>query len=304
MARGRMINTAIAEDEQFNEMSINAQFLFVRTIPHLDRDGLITGNPVLLAAKIAPLLTQLHGEIGNVIQEWLENEFVILYKDGKRDVLFFPSFRKNQIGMRYEREPESEFAPPPRMKRTKDGLVQDGSGGTKNKENNRAEECRKSAGEHTAEEKRREVEEKAATHARTQENTRNENAATAALPDDKNSIAASLEEKKPERYRDFINSYERIWGMMLASPYQAEKVEEWTQRVALAAWEYALEQSLSNRKHGNWTYFEKILKRVEVEGVTAQSSKSQSLQDSAPKLIDARDRSDIPDYLREALNGK
>lgn len=302
MARGRMINTAIAEDEQFNEMSINAQFLFVRTIPHLDRDGLITGNPVLLAAKIAPLLTQLHGEIEGVIREWIQNEFVVLYKDGKRDVLFFPSFRKNQIGMRYEREPESEFSPPPSMKRTKDGLVQDGSGGTENKENNRAEDCRKSAGEHTAEEKRREVEEKAATHVRTQENTRNENAAAAAALSDLD--IQPLEEKKPDKYENFVEAYERTWGMMIASPYQAEKVEDWTKRVAINAWEYALKQCVDNRKHGNWTYFEKILNRVEVEGVTAQSSKAQGLQESSPKLIDARDRSDIPDYLREALNGK
>lgn len=302
MARGRMINTAIAEDEQFNEMSINAQFLFVRTIPHLDRDGLITGNPVLLAAKIAPLLTQLHGEIGSVIQEWIENEFVILYKDGKRDVLFFPSFRKNQIGMRYEREPESEFAPPPNMLRTKDGLIQDESGSNGNQKNNRAEECRKNAGELPAEEKRREVEEKAATHARAQENTRNENTAAAAALSDEH--PQPLVEERPDKYKSFIEAYEKTWGLGIASEYQAEKVEDWTKRVALTAWEYALRESLDNRKHGNWTYFEKILKRVEVEGVTAQSSKSQSLQESAPKLIDARDRSDIPDYLREALNGK
>ena len=40
MARGRMISCAIATDEDFNNMSVDAQFLFMRAVPHLDRDGL------------------------------------------------------------------------------------------------------------------------------------------------------------------------------------------------------------------------------------------------------------------------
>lgn len=123
MARGRMINATIAEDEAFNSMSIDAQFLFMRTLPHLDRDGLITGNVALLWSKIAPLLSEYNTKMTDIIQEWIANGFVMNYRDGKQEVLFFVSFRKNQFGMRYEKEGASRFAPPPGYQRTESGLT-------------------------------------------------------------------------------------------------------------------------------------------------------------------------------------
>ena len=123
MARGRMINATVAEDEDFNSMSIDAQFMFMRTLPHLDRDGLITGNSALLWSKIAPLLPEYNAKMSGIIQEWITSGFVIGYVDGKRDVLFFINFRKNQTGMRYEKETPSQFAPPPKYKRTQNGLT-------------------------------------------------------------------------------------------------------------------------------------------------------------------------------------
>ena len=123
MARGRMINVTIAEDETFNAMSIDAQFIFIRTLPHLDRDGLITGNVILLSSKVTPLLPEYNQKMTGIFQEWIANGFVMRYQDGKRDVLFFINFRKNQFGMRYEKEGVSQFAPPPGYKRTSTGLV-------------------------------------------------------------------------------------------------------------------------------------------------------------------------------------
>jgi hypothetical protein len=89
MARGRMINTTVAEDEVFNAMSIDAQFIFMRTLPHLDRDGLITGNTTLLHSKVAPLLSEYSTKMTVIIDEWISNDFVLKYQDGKKDVLFF-----------------------------------------------------------------------------------------------------------------------------------------------------------------------------------------------------------------------
>lgn len=123
MARGRMINITIAEDETFNAMSIDAQFVFMRTLPHLDRDGLITGNTTLLHSKVTPLLPEYGPKMADIIQEWIANEFVMKYQDGKKDVLFFLNFRKNQYGMRYDKEGPSTFAPPPSYKRIAAGLV-------------------------------------------------------------------------------------------------------------------------------------------------------------------------------------
>lgn len=122
MARGRMINTKIAEDIDFNEMSVDAQFLFMRAIPFLDRDGLITGHPTLLWSKIAPLLPQYAAAMTRIVDEWIEAGFVIKYMDGKTPVLFFRGFHKNQALMHYEREGASAFAPPPGYHRTPKGL--------------------------------------------------------------------------------------------------------------------------------------------------------------------------------------
>lgn len=122
MARGRMINQKIVEDIDFNEMSIEAQFLFMRTIPFLDRDGLVWGHPGLLASKIVPLLPDFYAKTGPAIEEWVSAGFVTRYMDGRTPVLFFKGFSKNQSLTHYDREAASSFAPPPGYHRTPKGL--------------------------------------------------------------------------------------------------------------------------------------------------------------------------------------
>lgn len=122
MARGRMLSQKIAEDIDFNGMSIDAQFLFMRTIPFLDRDGLVVGHPGLLWSKIAPLLTQYTSTTASAIEEWISAGFVTKYMDGKTPVLFFKGFAKNQSLTHYDREAPSSFAPPPGYYRTPKGL--------------------------------------------------------------------------------------------------------------------------------------------------------------------------------------
>lgn len=125
MARGRMLSTKIAEDEDFNRMSVDAQFMFMRTVPHLDRDGIITGNPTLLWAKIAPLLPQYADKVCDMIAEWVAAGFVLHYTDEKkRSALLFKGFTKNQSGLRYDREARSEFGVPPGYRWTPGGLVE------------------------------------------------------------------------------------------------------------------------------------------------------------------------------------
>ena len=53
MARGRLLSTDIASDPDLNRLSPDAERLYLRTIPHLDRDGLISGHPMLLWAAAA-----------------------------------------------------------------------------------------------------------------------------------------------------------------------------------------------------------------------------------------------------------
>lgn len=123
MARGRMISVSVAIDRRLNALSLEAQLVFLMTIPHLDRDGLIAGDPPLLAGKVLPRRTELHAHVADLIQEWLDAKdengvgLVISYATADTQVLFFPGFAKNQT-FQYAREGASQFPPPPGYLRT------------------------------------------------------------------------------------------------------------------------------------------------------------------------------------------
>jgi len=129
MANGRFISTTVAIDKRLNEMSIEAEYLFLKTIPHLDRDGLILADAPLLWAKVCPRRPEVMGMIPGIYQEWIAAELATLYETGEGDALHFRSFTKNQAGMRYDREGASRIDSPPGMVRTKTGLVTQFSGG-------------------------------------------------------------------------------------------------------------------------------------------------------------------------------
>jgi len=115
-----MLNQSIAEDVEFNEISIEAQLMFLRTVPFLDRDGLINGNASVLRGKVAPLL-DLPKSMAGIVDEWIDAGLIVRYTAGKQTILFFPGFAKNQVGMRYEREAASTYPPPQGYTRTAKG---------------------------------------------------------------------------------------------------------------------------------------------------------------------------------------
>ncbi len=124
MAKGRFISKTIAVDKRLNELSLPSHFLFLMTIPHLDRDGLILyGNGPELWATVAPRRYDLLPQIHDLVDEWLQCGLAIVYDDPHHgQVLFLRGFGKNQGGLRYDREPESVYAPPPGWERTETGL--------------------------------------------------------------------------------------------------------------------------------------------------------------------------------------
>lgn len=124
MARGRMLTTEAAVDPELHTISVQAMALYLLSIPHLDRDGLIDGRPVRLAALAAPLRPELADHAGSYISEWVQAGLVVRYEGaGSRPYLFFKGFRKHQQGMEYRREPASRIPPPPGWTRTQEGLV-------------------------------------------------------------------------------------------------------------------------------------------------------------------------------------
>ncbi len=122
MARGRLLSTTIATDKRLNSLSMESEWLFLKTIPHLDRDGLILGDGCLLVARVCPRRPEVLAKADSLIGEWLRMGLAISYESEDGRVLFFPGFAKNQ-DIRYERERASELPPPPGWERTEDGLV-------------------------------------------------------------------------------------------------------------------------------------------------------------------------------------
>lgn len=131
MAQARMLNRSVAVDERLNGLSHDAMLLYLMTVPHLDRDGLIDGRPRILWAQVAPLQDAWIQSAGALIEEWVECGLVVRFGDG-RPVLFFPGFQKNQPRMLYKREQASQHPCPPGYRRAEDGLeAVSGSGGNR-----------------------------------------------------------------------------------------------------------------------------------------------------------------------------
>ena len=126
MARGRMLSTDVSVDPETQSLTLASYALYLSTIPHLDRDGLIDAHPLRLVAMAAPLRYEFRDNAPALINEWVEAGLVIRYQvSSRQSVLFFKGFRRHQQGMEYSREPASRFPPPPGWTRTKEGLVPD-----------------------------------------------------------------------------------------------------------------------------------------------------------------------------------
>lgn len=123
MARGRMISYSVSTDKRFNALSTQAALVFLMTVPHLDRDGLILADACIIAGQICPRREDVTPLVADgILQEWKSQGMVIAYEGDDGTILFFTGFAKNQVGMRYDREPKSTLPVPPGYTRTKEGL--------------------------------------------------------------------------------------------------------------------------------------------------------------------------------------
>ncbi|MCB0201072.1 MAG: hypothetical protein KDI03_13460 [Anaerolineae bacterium] len=122
MAKGRMLNRTAAVDKELNECSVEAHLLFLMTIPHLDRDGLIAGEPMQHLGTALPFRPDFFPRYDDLIQELIDADLVVRYNTNRGRVLFFNGFKDNQT-ITYSREGASVFDPPPGYVRTDTGLV-------------------------------------------------------------------------------------------------------------------------------------------------------------------------------------
>lgn len=110
MANGRFLSNSIRDDYRLNNLSLESEYLFLKTIPHLNRDGIILSDT--LWATVCPRRKQLFAEIDNLVSEWIGCGLVIKYATFEGDALFFPAFLRNQQGLKWSREKPSKYPLP------------------------------------------------------------------------------------------------------------------------------------------------------------------------------------------------
>lgn len=123
MARGRFLSETVATDARLNSLSIEAELVYLMSIPHLDRDGLIEGDPDVLWGRVCPKRRQFLDRMAEYVQQWARAGLVLCYDTEEGVVLWFKGFTKNQLGLRYDRESPSRFPPPPGHCFGKDGIM-------------------------------------------------------------------------------------------------------------------------------------------------------------------------------------
>lgn len=110
MARGRFISKTISENEELASVPIEAALLFTWCIPHLDREGRMSGNPELIKATTCPLRPEIDsGSIPDLLRSLAGTGLVRWYEVEGRSVLAFPGFERHQVGLRRDREAASRY---------------------------------------------------------------------------------------------------------------------------------------------------------------------------------------------------
>lgn len=113
MARGRFISKQIAVSEDVNSVSLEADYIFMRCIPHLDVEGRMTGNPTVVFATVCPLRKELADKIEDLLKELHSAGLAISYEDDGKQYLWFPGFLRHQVGLRADKEAQSNIPEPP-----------------------------------------------------------------------------------------------------------------------------------------------------------------------------------------------
>lgn len=113
MAKGRFLSKKISENEALGdvyEASPLAVLLFTWMIAHLDRDGRHNGNPRVIRGKVVPLLETTPESLRSALRTLAGSGLIRWYRTpcGK-DVIWYPRFEENQMGLRRDREAESRW---------------------------------------------------------------------------------------------------------------------------------------------------------------------------------------------------
>lgn len=133
MAEGRFVSKSISTDYELNcSVSLEADYLFGKCIPHLDRDGRMTGHPGQVKATAVPLRAEMTLEVvDECLGELAAAGLVLWYQVEGKPALWFKGFGPHNKGIRYDREAPSKLPAPnhPQLQRLTT-LVREYSGST------------------------------------------------------------------------------------------------------------------------------------------------------------------------------
>lgn len=107
-----MLSRSIAQNEQLAAVSLEADYLFMRCIPHLDCEGRMSGNPVLVKSVTCPLRDEITtARVPDLLRNLAVHGLVRWYEVEGKQVLAFPGFERHQTGLNKAREAASKFPP-------------------------------------------------------------------------------------------------------------------------------------------------------------------------------------------------
>jgi hypothetical protein len=113
MADGRFLSKSVSQNDQLARVSLEAALLFTWCVPHLDVEGRMTGQAQLIHGQVCPLRPEITvGRIPGLLRELVRHELVIWYSVSGRDYLAFPGFKRQQKGLREDREKASTIPSP------------------------------------------------------------------------------------------------------------------------------------------------------------------------------------------------
>lgn len=124
MARGRFISKAISLDEKVNALSSDSvRLLFTWLIAHLDCEGRMYGDPQTVKSIVFPQRSMDVRTMQKYLDELVESTLIQRYVNGGTTYIYFPNFKKHQIGLNKTKESPSQIPPfTPELIQNNDGL--------------------------------------------------------------------------------------------------------------------------------------------------------------------------------------
>ncbi len=127
MPEGRMLGKAVSQSKKLANLSSDTvRLIYTWTIPHLDREGRIKGDPGLFRSQVCPRLDISLSQIEAVLEELRGAGLIFWYQGADEDMYIqVQNFSTHQPGWKKDREAASRFpAPSPELVRSRSGVGQ------------------------------------------------------------------------------------------------------------------------------------------------------------------------------------